>query len=175
MKDLKWFWMVWRCFSSKIEIKIEKINWDKSRIIYGARRYGISLRVFNSIAHEWDVELNTRRKIPYLQANMYYFVYHITAIALYWEKKPTSLMNENKWVDSLRITIVKCVGANSKDRKMRCIENREGFAAHSSTWPSGAKDEWHVSSWLAISAHVKKYHTFSRVLLRLLSGPGIPV
>ena len=27
---------------------------------------------------------------------MYYFVYHINTIALYWEEKPTSLMNENK-------------------------------------------------------------------------------
>ena len=78
-----------------------------------ARRYGISLRVFNSIAHEWDVELNTRREIPYLQATMYYFVYHINTIALYWEEKPTSLMNENKWIDNLRITIVEYVGANS--------------------------------------------------------------
>ena len=49
----------------------------------GARRYGISLRVFNSIAHASDVELNTRREIPYLQATMYYFVYHINTIALY--------------------------------------------------------------------------------------------
>ena len=79
----------------------------------GARRYGISLWVFNLIAHEWDVELNTRREIPYLQATMYYFVYHINTIALYWEEKPTSLMNENKWIDNLRITIVEYVGANS--------------------------------------------------------------
>ena len=28
----------------------------------GARKHGISFRVFNSIAHELDVELNTRRK-----------------------------------------------------------------------------------------------------------------
>ena len=68
----------------------------------GARRYGISPRVFNSIAHEWDVQLNTRREIPYLQATMYYFVYHINTIALYWEEKRTSLMNENKWVDNSR-------------------------------------------------------------------------
>ena len=60
----------------------------------GVRRYGISLRVFNSIAHEWDVELNTRREIPYLQVTMYYFVYHINTIALYRQEKPTSLMNE---------------------------------------------------------------------------------
>ena len=79
----------------------------------GPHRYGISLRVFNSIAHEWDVELNTRREIPYLQATMYYFVYHINTIALYWQEKPTSLMNENKWIDNPRITIVECVGTNS--------------------------------------------------------------
>ena len=40
----------------------------------GARRYGISLRVLN-------VELKTRREIPYLQATMYYFVYYINTIA----------------------------------------------------------------------------------------------
>ena len=79
----------------------------------GARIYGISLRVFNSIAHEWDVELNTRREIPYLQATMYYFVCHINTIALYWQEKPTSPMNENKWIDNPQIIIVKCVGANS--------------------------------------------------------------
>ena len=84
----------------------------------GVRRYGI---VFNSIAHEWVVELNTRREIPYLQATMYYFVYHINTIALYWQEKPTSLMNENKWTDNPQITIVKCVGANSWNGKMRWI------------------------------------------------------
>ena len=36
-----------------------------------------------------------------------------------------------------------------------CIENCESFAIHSSTWPSGAKGEWRVSSWFAISIHVK--------------------
>ena len=56
----------------------------------GARRYGISLQVFNSVAHGWDAELNTWREIPYLQATMYYFVYHTNTIALYWEEKPTS-------------------------------------------------------------------------------------
>ena len=66
-----------------------------------------------SAANKWDVELNTRREIPYLQAAMYYFVYHINTIALYWEERPTSLMNENKWIDNLRITIVEYVGANS--------------------------------------------------------------
>ena len=30
-----------------------------------------------------DVVLNTRREISYLQATMYYFVYHINTIALY--------------------------------------------------------------------------------------------
>ena len=63
-------------------------------------------------ANEWNVELNTRREISYLQATMYYFVYQINTIALYWQEKPTSLMNENKWVDNPRITIVECVGAH---------------------------------------------------------------
>ena len=45
---------------------------------------------------EFLFELNTGRKIPYLQATMYYFGYHINTIALYWEEKPTSLINENK-------------------------------------------------------------------------------
>ena len=40
---------------------------------------------------------------------------------------------------------------------------------------SGAKGEWRVSSWLAISAHVKEYDIFSHVLLRLFSEPEIPV
>ena len=47
-----------------------------------------------SAANEWDVELNTRREIPYQQATMYYFVYHINTVALYWEEKSTLLMNE---------------------------------------------------------------------------------
>ena len=71
-----------------------------------------------SAANEWDVELNTRTEIPYLQATMYYFVYHRNTIALYGEEKPTSFMNENKWIDNPRTTIVECVGANSQDGKM---------------------------------------------------------
>ena len=72
-----------------------------------ACRYGISLL------------LNTRREIPYLQATMYYIVYHINTIAFYWEENPTSLMNENERIDNPRLTIVKCVGADSHDEKMR--------------------------------------------------------
>ena len=45
----------------------------------------------------------------------------ITTIALYWEERPTSFINEKKWIDNPRITIVKCVGANSWDGKMRWI------------------------------------------------------
>ena len=86
----------------------------------GARRYGISLREFNSVAHEWDVELNTRREISYLQVTRYYFVYHVNTIAFYWQEKSTLLMNENKRIDNPRIQIVKCVGA----LKMKtCVES----------------------------------------------------
>ena len=43
----------------------------------GACKYGIFLRAFNSIAHEWDAELNSRKESSYLQATMYYFVYPV--------------------------------------------------------------------------------------------------
>ena len=54
--------------------------------------------------------------------------------------------------------------------KQTWIENGEGFTVHSSTWPSGAKGEWRISSWLAISNTREKTRIFSRVLLRLFSG-----
>ena len=41
-------------------------------------------------ANEWDVELKTQGEIPYLQATMCYFVYHINTIALFQQEKPTS-------------------------------------------------------------------------------------
>ena len=65
-----------------------------------ACRYEISLRVFNSIAHELaqrtsEHEHEKRNSIS--TSNHVLFFYHINAIiALYWEEKPTSLMNENK-------------------------------------------------------------------------------
>ena len=72
----------------------------------GAHRCGLSLRVFNSIANArvsaasgWDVESKTSRESPYLQATMYYFVYHINTIALWWQEKQSSSMNENKRID----------------------------------------------------------------------------
>ena len=34
------------------------------------------------IGMEFLFQLNTRREVPYLQATMYYFVYHINTIAL---------------------------------------------------------------------------------------------
>ena len=77
----------------------------RSEKYMGARRYEISLRVFNSISHEWGVELNTRREISYLKVTRYYFLLY---------------KQNNYWL----------------------IESGEGFAVHSSTWPSGAKGEW---------------------------------
>ena len=85
----------------------------------GARKYGISFRVFNSIAQELDVELNTRGKILYLQATMFYFFYYGNARALHWQEKPTSWKSENKTIDNPRIKIVKSVGAKAQDETMR--------------------------------------------------------
>ena len=59
-----------------------------------------------------------KREISYLQTNMYYFVYHITTIALYWQEKSTLLMNENKRIDNPWIRIVKCVGVEAQDENM---------------------------------------------------------
>ena len=70
---------------------------------------------------EFLFELNTRREIPYLQATMYYFVYHVNTKALYLQEKPTSSMNENKLIDNPQMTIEECVSANSYDWKMRWI------------------------------------------------------
>ena len=83
----------------------------------GTHRYGISLWVFNSIAHELAQQMSEmsswtqEEKIPYLQASMYYFVYHTNIIV--WEEKLTSLMNENKWINNPQLTIIECIGANS--------------------------------------------------------------
>ena len=60
-----------------------------------------------SVDNEWDVELNTRREVPYLQATTYYFVYHINTIVLHWQEKSTLSTNENKRIDNPRIKIVK--------------------------------------------------------------------
>ena len=86
----------------------------------GARRYGISLWVLNSIAREWDVELNTRTVISYQQATVCYFVYHIYILnSLLLTKKSTWLMNENERIDNSRLKIVKCVGGKAQDEKLR--------------------------------------------------------
>ena len=47
---------------------------------------------------------NKKREIPYLQATMYYFVYHINMIALYWWEKLTFTTNENKKIQCIKST-----------------------------------------------------------------------
>ena len=81
-----------------------------------ARRYGISLPLVRC-THSWAIELKTRRIFPYLQATMYYSVYHIDTIALYWQEKPTLLMNENKRIDNPRIKIANALALRLKMEK----------------------------------------------------------
>ena len=76
------------------------------------------------------------------------------------------------FIDTDFLSVLAAIIRESSD-KLLCAENREGFAVYSSTSLSGAKGEWRISSWLAISTHVKKYDVFSRLLLRLFSGPEI--
>ena len=126
-------------------------------------------------ANERDVELNTRRKIPYLQATVYYFVYNINTIALYLEEKPTSLMNENKWIDNPRITIVQCVGANSWDGKMRWFLITKttmvvNFNLQNSHWltlslPTEEIFQVNGKSWLVANLPVVDFHFHPREML----------
>ena len=76
-----------------------------------------------SAANEWDVELNTISEIPYLEANMYYFVYHINTIAFNWRENSTFSTNENKRIDNPRTKLVKCVGDKAQYEKKKSAES----------------------------------------------------
>ena len=45
-------------------------------------------------------------------------------MALYSQEAPTSLMNENKWIDNSQRTIIECVGANYNSSDGKCVESR---------------------------------------------------
>ena len=81
-----------------------------------------------SAANEWDVELNTIGEIPYLEANMYYFVYHINTIAFNWRENSTFSTNENKKIDNPRTKLVKCVGdkAQYEKKSAESLQNNSG-------------------------------------------------
>ena len=96
------FWILSSLFSKEINWiaskfhlvgRIHMVNW--LFLIYKANEiwnFSSSVQLDSSrvsAMNKWDVELNTRRTTQYLQATMYYFVYHITTIALYWQEKPT--------------------------------------------------------------------------------------
>ena len=68
---------------------------------------------------EFPFELNTRREISYLQATMYYFVYHINTIALYWQEKSILFVNGNKGIENPRMEVLKFVGVKAQDEKLR--------------------------------------------------------
>ena len=76
-----------------------------------------------SAANEWDVELNTISEIPYLEANMYYFVYHINTIAFNWRENSTFSTNENKRIDNPRTKLVKCVGDKAQYEKKKALNH----------------------------------------------------
>ena len=80
-------------FCESIATVIQKFPTSLHAIVCfaGAATY-IEINTWARVDMKFLFELNTRREIPYLQATMYYFVYHINTIALYWEEKPTSLV-----------------------------------------------------------------------------------
>ena len=61
-------------------------TWWRCRIIHGARRYGLSLRVFNSISHEWAQRMSEIKcwtwedKFNISEATMCYFVYYMSTL-----------------------------------------------------------------------------------------------
>lgn len=57
-------WIIWDC----TRIVTEDNTWARVDMEY-------LVRVFTLISHEWDINLNTCRDIPCLQATIYYFVY----------------------------------------------------------------------------------------------------
>lgn len=57
-------WIIWDC----TRIVTEDNTWARVDMEY-------LVRVFTLISHEWDINLNTSRDIPCLQATIYYFVY----------------------------------------------------------------------------------------------------
>ena len=69
-----------------------------------------------SAVNEWDVEVNTRRGIPCLEATMYYFIYHINRINSPFVTRKAVFINERKYKNP---PIVKCVGAKAQDGNMR--------------------------------------------------------
>ena len=53
-------------------------------------------------------------------------------------------------------------------------ESSDKHSCHSSTWPSGAKGEWRISSWLAISTHVEKIRYFFTYVVTAFLRAGNP-
>ena len=79
----------------------------------GARRYGISLRVLNSIARENSNFISTSNHVLFGLS----YIYILNSPLL--TKKSIWLMNENKRIDNSRLKIVKSVGARAQDEKLR--------------------------------------------------------
>ena len=75
------------------------------------------------IAIEFIFELNTTIVIPYLQAAVYSFVYHLNTIiiALYYKEKSISLTNKKigSTIPDPRKRVVKGVGDKAQYEKMR--------------------------------------------------------
>ena len=92
------------------------------------------------IAIEFIFELNTTVVIPYLQAAMYSFVYHLNTIiiALYYKEKSISLTNKKigSTIPDPRKRVVKGVGDKAQYEKMRWIitkeNNRRNFQSKNS-------------------------------------------
>ena len=98
-------------------------------------------------------------------------------LLVYWFFSPSRKVWTSQFVTVCqRYGYFSVLAATIRERsdKWPCIENREDFAIHSSTWPSGAKGEWRISSWLATSTHVEKIRYFFTYVVTAFLRAGNP-
>ena len=108
-----------------------------------AMRYGIYLRVFTSISSEWVQRtseisnVNTRRRIPYLQASMYYSVYYInllmTAFLTIFRRFPTTFRRFRK------------IFQNCSEDQTNVPEHFPWISENSRRCPTISEDSWRLS------------------------------
>ena len=67
-----------------------------TREYMGVHKYVISLRVFNFCANEWNIKLNMRREIPYLQSSHVYYIKKLMT-TFYHFSKISQTLSEDFW------------------------------------------------------------------------------
>ena len=100
------------------------------------------LFVFNSISHSWDIELNTQREIPHLQATMYKHLTYkkkSTRCHSFMALRTASDMSEADWLPQAHVR---------NDRKFSRVVVRFSSVVQIPIKHSSLPDNWfYQSSW----------------------------